>query len=83
MNALKQDKTIYYIEKLTKNKHHNWLLVNDYTDYLINLNKLGAITDPKALYPADFKKAHDKVAKEVRVAESEKLIAGFIKQYKK
>lgn len=85
MNALKQDKTVYYIQQLAKNKHHNWnwLLTNDYTDYLINLNKLGAITDPKALYPADFKKAHDKVAKEVRVAESEKLIAGFIKQYKK
>lgn len=83
MNALKQDKTVYYIDNLTKNKYHNWLLVNDYTDYLINLNKLGAITDPKALYPKNFNKAHDEAAKQVRIAESEKLIEGFIKQYKK
>lgn len=82
-NVLKQDKTISYLDKLTRNRHQKYLWISDYIDYLIDLHKLGAITDPKALYPTNFRKAHEETAKKVKIAESEKLIEGFIKQYKK
>ena len=72
--------TVKYISKLIKLKGFRPF---DYLDYLRDLKKLGALSDPKAIYPKAFKKAHKEASAKIKLAESEKLMAGFRKAYKK
>ncbi len=75
IQVLKQDKTVRYCSG-----RYAWF-THDYIDYLQHLAKIGAISDPKMHYPANFQEAHAKVNKEVEVFESRQLIEGFMKQY--
>lgn len=79
-NILDQEKTFKYL--VEQNKKGNFLTY-DYYDYLRDLLSLGAINDPKQLYPKDFQKAHADSAVKVKLAKSKELIDGFKKSYKK
>lgn len=76
IEVLKQEKTAKYIAD-------NKVWSGDYVDYLRDLLKLGAITDVKALYPKNFRKAHKETNKKILISESQALIDGFIKTYNK
>ena len=75
-----QEKTVMYL--VEQNKKGNFLTY-DYYDYLRDLLSLGAINDPKQLYPKDFQKAHADTAVKVKLAKSKELVDGFKKSYKK
>ena len=55
----------------------------DYFDYLKDLLELGAINDPKELYPKDFQKAHTDAAVKVKATQSQRFIDGFKEAYEK
>lgn len=78
--VLSQEKTFKYLVEQNKIDH---FCTFDYYDYLKDLLSLGAINDPKQLYPKDFQKAHADAAVKVKVAKSQELIEGFEKSYKK
>lgn len=79
-SIINQEKTVKYVAKLQNLKS---FIIQDYVDYLRDLQKLGAINDPKAIYPKAFKKAHKETAMKIKLAESQKLIEGFKKNYQK
>lgn len=76
INVLNQEDTIEYLA-------NNKVWEGDYIDYLRDLTKIGAITDKKALYPKNFRKAHKKTNELVQIADSKELMDGFIKSYNK
>ena len=76
IQVINDEKTAEYCSK-----RHTYFFCNDYIDYLKDLVKLGAITDRKMLYPADFLKAHAEVSKQVKLTATKRMIEGFLKQY--
>lgn len=80
IDILKDDATFKYFVKY---KFASCGRIYDYIDYLKELKQLGALSDPKALYPKQFKKAHREATKKIDIKESEKFIKGFTKSYNK
>lgn len=80
LEILNAPKTYKYMSKLLSQKNFR---SHDYIDYLKELETLGGLTDPKALYPKSFQKAHKEAYLRVKMAESAELLDGFKKSYKK
>lgn len=74
---LDSEETLKYIIK------SNITYVSDYYDYLKDLKELGAINDPKALYPKNYIQAHKKATTKIKIKKSKYLVDGFKKSYKK
>lgn len=78
--VLKLDDTYKYLLKLYKKD--GWV-ISDYRDYLKQLIRLGAIEDPKSLYPKDFVKAHKAATRKIKLNESKEMLKGFKESYSK
>lgn len=81
IEILKARETFKYLVKLHSKYKHFYF--NDYLDYLQDLEKVGGLTDHKALYPKSFKKEHQKLSQEIQIAQDSEKIKGFEKNYKK
>lgn len=77
---LDDEKTLKYLSSIrSMDNFHTF----DYFDYLKDLLELGAINDPKELYPKDFQKAHTDAAVKVKATQSQRFIDGFKEAYEK
>lgn len=61
----------------------SYTFCRDYIDYLRDLEKIGAISDTRLLYPEKLNDAHQEVLQQIRISESKELIEGFLKSYRK